>query len=186
MFAIALISAVSFGEQAKDPNPYCDYDVAMQCSGDNPFAAVWQQSNRAYLAYNLADEKLAAFVADADTACALLAEVKDSWQTDPLRAEQVAAVTQWVMRPEPAWYDFFSPSPNAGRKIWTQALVVTAMKTETTYVKLFCLDQLRWCGYACPRFVGQVRAIAVGGDKSVGDFAEVVVRELEGKGIGRD
>ena len=52
-------------------------------------------------------------------------------------------------------------------------------------MKQLCLDQLRWCGCDCPCLVSRIRALAAkSGDKAVADFAQVVVRELEGKAIG--
>lgn len=182
---VAVTAGAAFSAPETDPNPYAGYGAAMKSPSDSPFAAVWQNDNKAYLAYHLADAEVARFAADEASARGLLAAVKDNWETDALKAEQVAAVSQWVMTPEPPWYDFRSPSPADGRKVWTAALLETARTTKTTYVKTFCLDQLRWCGYGCPDFVAQVKAIADSADKSVADFAACVVRELEGKGIGR-
>ena len=66
-----------------------------------------------------------------------------------------------------------------------KALVATAEEAKDAYVKQFCLDQLRWCGCDCPCLVSRIRALAAkSGDKAVADFAQVVVRELEGKAIG--
>ena len=182
---VAVTAAAAFSAPETDPNPYADYEAAMTSPADNPFAAVWQNDNKAYLAYHLSDAEVSRFAADEASARGLLAAVKDNWETDALKAEQIAAVSQWVMTSEPPWYDFWSPSPAAGRKIWTAALLETARTTKTTYVKMFCLDQLRWCGYGCPGFVGRVREIGNGADRSVVEFAACVARELEDKGIGR-
>ena len=66
-----------------------------------------------------------------------------------------------------------------------KALVATAEEAKDAYVKQLCLDQLRWCGCDCPCLVSRIRALAAkSGDKAVADFAQVVVRELEGKAIG--
>ena len=66
-----------------------------------------------------------------------------------------------------------------------KALVATVEEAKDAYVKQFCLDQLRWCGCDCPCLVSRIRALAAkSGDKAVADFAQVVVRELEGKAIG--
>ena len=60
----------------------------------------------------------------------------------------------------------------------------TAEESGDTYVKMACLDQLRWCGCDCPCVLKRIRAIGAQGDKSVKDFSEMVVRELTGKSIG--
>ena len=66
-----------------------------------------------------------------------------------------------------------------------KALVATVEEAKDAYVKQFCLDQLRWCGCDCPCLVSRIRALAAkSGDKAVADFAQVVVREREGKAIG--
>ena len=66
-----------------------------------------------------------------------------------------------------------------------KALVATVEEAKDAYVKQLCLDQLRWCGCDCPCLVSRIRALAAkSGDKAVADFAQVVVREFEGKAIG--
>ncbi len=185
---LALVAAtvlVASAASAADPNPYAGYKAAMTSPTNNPFAAVWQQANRAQLDAAVAEERLAAFVATDEAARALLTKIRPDWQTDVVVAEQIAAVTQWVMRPEPPWYALFTPSPCAERCRWTRALVATALASKEPSVRMFCLDQLRWCGYGCPAFIGKVRAIGTDSTRAVRDFAEWVIRELESKGIGR-
>lgn len=140
----------------------------------------WETKNDVVLKTATADDVIAAFVTDAESAAALLAQVKGAYDTDPLVACQVAAVTQWVMI-EDHWYWLCFDGPRvAGRKVWVSSLIKTVKESKDDYVRVFCLDQLRWC--ACPSAATRI-AEAVGSDasKAVRDFAAVVVRELEGK-----
>ena len=115
-----------------------------------PTSVEWENANDKALAAATADDVLAAFVRNAASAKALLANVQGAYLTDSLKA-----------------------------------LVATAEEAKDAYVEQFCLDQLRWCGCDCPCLVSRIRALAAkSGDKAVADFAQVVVRELEGKAIG--
>ena len=144
----------------------------------------WENTNDVVLAESTAEGVLSAFVADEASARALLAQVKGAYRTDPLVLCQVAAVSQWVMSPEPCWICFWKPSPAEGRKVWVKTLLRTAEGSRDTYVKMACLDQLRWCGCDCPCVLKRIRAVGAQGDKPVKDFSEMVVRELTGKSIG--
>lgn len=162
-------------------------DIRPAASAEKALTGVeWENKFDKELKAATADETLAAFAATEASAKALLAQVKGAYLTDPLVARQVAAVSQWVMLPDP-WYCLLWDGEHAtARKVWVKALVDTAEGAQDSYVKEFCLDQLRWCGCNCPCLVKRIRALAAkSGDKAVVDFAEVVVRELEGNGVGR-
>ena len=58
---------------------------------------------------------------------------------------QIAAVTQWVMLPEPNALCFWKPSPAAGRKVWVAALEEKIKATADDYIKTFCQQQLDLC-----------------------------------------
>jgi len=176
--ALACTAALSAEVKLQDMKP------APKAAADAPTAVEWQKANDALLAEATADEKLAAFVADAASADALLAQVKGDYKTDPVAAFQVGAVSQWVMGEDPCFLFFWKPSPSSGRKVWTEALLKRASTADDALVKTICLDQLRWCGYNCPGFVAKVRKAGAFSTKDVKEFAEVVARELEGKSIG--
>ena len=54
---------------------------------------------------------------------------------------------------------------------------ISAVVLKDTYVQMFCLEQLRWCGLPCQ--AEKIRAFAdVTADKAVKDFADWVAREL--------
>ena len=80
------------------------------------------------------------------TAVALLAQIKGAYASDPLVLTQIAAVTQWVMLPDP-WYCLLWDGPHAaGRKVWTAALQKTIDGSGDEYVRIFCRQQLDLCG----------------------------------------
>jgi len=165
---------------AADPTgKFADYDGAMAPEKGYSTAVEWQKAAGAKLNAAVDEDTLAAFVADDAAAAALLAQVKDAYATDPTVATQVAAVSQWVMGEDPCWLCFWKPCPSDGRKVWVKALVARAETANETYVKLFCLDQLRWCGCKCPCVAKRVAAIGEkSGEKAVKDMADIVARTL--------
>ena len=150
-----------------DPNPYSGYGPAMASKKGDPMAVEWQAKNKAALEAATSDKELVCFVRDLASARALLAEVKPAYATDPLKACQIAAVSQFVMRP--GW--------EHARGIWTEALFQAFMTAKDDSVRIAYLDQLRWCG--CQRHAGAIQVIVSGcRSKAVRDFADVVIREL--------
>lgn len=142
-----------------------------------PTAVAWQNDNDARLAAETCDAALAEVVATAENARRLLAEVKGAYRTDAMAATKIAAVSQWVMGGD-AWYEFWKPSRDDGRKIWTRALLDRVRTSSDSYVRQFCLDQLRWCGYPCQ--AGCIRAVAAQeSQREVKDLAEMTAMELE-------
>lgn len=148
LLAMALVvGGMALAEEAKyvDPNPFADYGPAMQSTAEHPLAANWSRQHDAEIAAATTDEALAAQVADEASAAALLAKVKGAYESDPLVLTQIAAVTQWVMLPDP-WYCLFWDGPHAaGRAVWTAALQKTIDGTKDEYVRIFCRQQLDLC-----------------------------------------
>ena len=142
-------------------------------------AVEWQNQNDAALAEATAPETLAAFVKDADSAAALLAEVKPAYATCPMKAMQIAAVSQFVMQDD-CWcrkvFLFWTQTHDDQRRIWTKALLDAAKHATDPYVQVFMLDQLRWCGYPCQ--APTVSIFRASSDKSVASMAEIVAAEL--------
>ena len=150
-----------------DPNPYSGYGPAMASKKGDPMAVEWQAKNKAALEAATSDKELVCFVRDLASARALLAEVKPAYATDPLKACQIAAVSQFVMRP--GW--------EHARGIWTEALFKAFMTATDDGVRMAYLEQLRWCG--CKKHAGAIQVVASAcTSKAVRDFANVVVREL--------
>ena len=148
LLAMALVvGGMALAEEAKyvDPNPFADYGPAMQSTAEHPLAANWSRQHDAEIAAATTDEALAAQVADEASAAALLAKLKGAYASDPLVLTQIAAVTQWVMLPDP-WHCLFWDGPHAaGRAVWTAALQKTIDGSKDEYVRVFCRQQLDLC-----------------------------------------
>ena len=150
-----------------DPNAYASYGPGTATKAGDPSAAEWQAANKDALAKATSDAELICFVRDVASARALLAEVKPNYATDPLKASQIAAVSQFVMRP--GW--------EHARGIWTEALFKSFQAATDDGVRMAYLEQLRWCG--CKKHAGAIQVVASAcTSKAVRDFANVVVREL--------
>ena len=146
----ALALGAAFADDAKkaayvDPNPFADYGPAMRSTEKDPLAAKWSIAHDAEIAAATDESVLAAFVADAAAADALLAKVKGAYETDPVVMTQIAAVTQWVMLPEPFFLFFWKPSPADGREVWKAALSRRIAGSSDGYVRTFCQQQLDLC-----------------------------------------
>ena len=150
-----------------DPNAYASYGPGTATKAGDPSAAEWQAANKDALAKATSDAELICFVRDLASARALLAEVKPNYATDPLKASQIAAISQFVMRP--GW--------EHARGIWTEALFKSFQAATDDGVRMAYLEQLRWCG--CKKHAGAIQVVASAcTSKAVRDFANVVVREL--------
>ena len=150
-----------------DPNEFASYGPGTATKAGDPSAAEWQAANKDALAKASSDNELVCFVRDGASARALLAKVKPNYGTDPLVASQIAAVSQFVMRP--GWEN--------ARGVWTDALIKSFQTAADDTVRMTYLDQLRWCGNRKHAAAIQVLASA-SKSKAVRDFANVVVREL--------
>jgi len=179
LVACSIATAAPAKADADPAAPYHAYGPAMAHTDGYQMAVEWQDAQAARLKAAVDGDVLAAFVADEASAAALLAQAKGAYDTDPMVATQIAAVSQWVMDEEPCWLCFWKPSPAAGRKVWVKALVSRAEAVDDAYVKLLCLDQLRWCGCKCPCVVKRIAAIgAKSPDKAVKDMTDIVLRTL--------
>ena len=176
----ALLTAAALAQAADKKKDAYDIRPDAAKANEAPSAVEWQNKNDAALAAATSDEALAAFVADEAAAWTLLGQVRGAYATDPLVAFQVAAVSQWVMGEEPCFLCFWKPSPADGRKVWVQALLKTAEQNADSYVKTFCLDQLRWCGCKCPKVLERIRRIGeTCPDRALKDVVALVLRELD-------
>lgn len=128
-----------------DPNPFASYEQATAADKAHPMAVEWHQAQGAAIEAATAEDVLAAFVRNEAAALALLAQLREAYATEPLVMTQIAAVTQWVMRPEPCWLCFWKPSPGAEREIWTAALRRRLAEAKDDYIRVFCRQQLDLC-----------------------------------------
>lgn len=137
-----------------------------------PTAVVWSKANDAELKAATSDDIISTIAATEENSLTLLGKLKGAYATDPYVMVLVGAVSQWVM----------ANGRDAARRTWTDALLKTAETASDDYVKMTCLDQLRWCG--CDKAVPRIRGIGAKSAKGVRDFSEMVVRELTGQSIG--
>ena len=163
---------------AADPNPYASYGAGMASDKASPMAVEWHDANRTALETETSDDKLATFAEDAESARALLSKVLPAYATDPLAAIQIAAVSQYVMRAEPGWWEFWKWFGESPRAIWTAALLEAAANAPDAYCAEYFLDQLRWCGY--PEQAAKVLEIGKASKCcAVKQFAKMVAAELD-------
>ena len=175
-FAAALAAAASYATN------YEALVKSAESSGDGvaPISSIWQKDNELALAEATSPASIAECVADRDAADALLAGVKTAYETDPMTAFRIAEATHYVTAvPEPQWYEFWKESRRGARRTWTEALLARARSSDDDYVRIFCIDQLRWCAFPCQS--GAVRALGNMREKGVWDFAQQVANELEGR-----
>ena len=137
--------ALADGAKYVDPNPFADYGPAMRSTEKDPLAVNWSQAHDAEIKAATADAVLAGLVADAASADALLGKLKPAYETDPLTLTQIAAVTQWVMLPDPWYCLFWKGEHAAGRAVWTAALAKKIAEAKDDYVRIFCKQQLDLC-----------------------------------------
>ena len=179
MMVLAFAAAGGLAAEAPKKDAY-DIRPAARARGAAPTAVEWQNANDAALAEATAPEVLEGFVADEAAAQALLAEVKGAYASDPMKLMQVGAVTQYVMASTTHWcrriFRFWAQTREEQRRIWATALLARARAAEDAYVKVFLLDQLRWCGYPCQ--APEVSVLRASSDKAVAEMAEIVAVEL--------
>lgn len=150
-----------------------DIDIRPEETNDTaPTAVVWSKDNDAKLKAATSDDIVSTIAATEANSLTLLGKLKGAYATDPYVMVLVGAVSQWVM----------ANGRDAARRTWTDALLKTAETASDDYVKMTCLDQLRWCGDGTS--VARIRTIGAKGGPSVRDFAAMVERELTGKSIG--
>ena len=152
---------------ASSGNAYASYGPGTATKAGDPSAAEWQAANKDALAKATSDDELICFVRDGASARALLAKVKPNYGTDPLVASQIAAISQFVMRP--GWEN--------ARGVWADALFDSFRTATDDTVRMAYLEQLRWCGNKKHALAIQVVA-STSPSRAVRDFANVVVREL--------
>ena len=178
LFASVAVIAAAVAVAAPKKNAY---DILPRDKDEKyPTTVVWSLQNDEALSAATTDDVLAGFVASDEAAAELLSKVRGAYSSDPLALTQIAAVSQWVMQPDPCVLLFWKPSRSAGRRVWVKALLSLAETTSDNYVKTFCLDQLRWCACPCPCVIRRVALIGVkAGDRGVKEMSDLVLHELE-------
>ena len=155
--------------------------AATSDDGAVPISSEWQKEHEAELAAATSPDAIAACVESRDAAKALLDCVKTAYETEPIAAFRIAEATRYVMETSEApWYAFWRSSRRAERVVWTEALIDRARWADDGYVKIFCIEQLRWCAF--PWQADAVRALGEGCENCVRDFAVQVAGEIASRG----
>lgn len=129
-------------------------------------AAQWAEKNKDALA-TINDASLAGLLKQGAPALEkLFAEVKTGGASDPVASTRIAALTQFVMRPEGA----------SARKAYADALLASAQKAADADVVCFFLYQLRWCGL--PQQADAVRAFEKSDKPGVSALAAMTVQAV--------
>ncbi len=136
-------------------------DLAYTDALNAPAASVWQRKQATAIASATAPKELEKVLADRSAIDALLASVGEVYAGDPIKLTQIAAISQYVMRPG-------CKQAPAQRRAWSDALLQAAQNAtagygdgffrglgrtiglvstpDNGYTAVFLLDQLRWCG----------------------------------------
>ena len=97
---LAIAISVSL-EAAENLSRFADYDAAMKSDVAHPMAVEWSKANDDVLESETSESVLSGFVADAESAAALLEKLQPAYKSCPLVLTQIAAVTQWAMALDP-------------------------------------------------------------------------------------
>ena len=175
IFSVVMLFAIACAADA--------YKDAMEEKFDAPNAVEWQKASSDAIAAATTPEVLDSFTENAAAASALCSAVKPAYGTDPIKAAQIAAVSQRVMEPEScrcplAFLAFWRHTRSDRRDIWTAALLDAAGKAADPYIATFLLDQLRWCGRRCQADAVRKIGAAPGTAREVKEMAALVAAEL--------
>lgn len=184
VFAASAVFAAAKPVPPRDPvHPFESYGPAMVSTVRDPLTVNWQSAHERKMELLTADETLAKIVESPAAAAKLLARLKPAYATSPEVAIQCAAVTQYVMAPEPPWYLFWR-SRAGQRELWVDALLTRAEDPHAdAYVRTQCYEQLRWCadGRECVR-VRLAARLAAETDRGASDVLKLVIAALDTAG----
>ena len=159
-----------------DPNEFGDYKVAMASCPGLPMAVEWQNSNNVELV--AINDKWCKGVF-AKGPCAIesyLEKIEGAYKSDAMVLTKIAALTQYAMTAKAPWWSF-GIGRSEERLMWTKALIKKACSSRDDYVKIFIVDQLRWCAY--PDQVDEIKEIAANSsDKGLKENISIAVREI--------
>lgn len=129
-------------------------------------AAQWADKQKVALA-GITDASLAELLNGGTPALdALFAGIKTGGQSDPLASTRIAALTQYVMRPE----------GRRARKAYTDALLAAARRASAADVICFFIHQLRWCGL--PQQAEAIKAFETSDKTGVAALAAMTVQAV--------
>jgi hypothetical protein len=159
-----------------DPNEYGDYKKAMASNPDFPMAVEWQNTNNACL-LKIDDAWCAKqFSMGESNLSQLLDEVKGAYNSDAMVLTKIATLTQYAMVCKAPWWTF-GIRRSEERLLWTKLLLEKAANSADNYIKMFMIDQLRWCAFSSQ--AQAIKDIAKNAsDKGVESIACMAIREI--------
>ena len=177
LIALLLLSVSVVGFAANE------YELIARPKAEDPNAApratTWQAQNAEALAAATSDAEVLSYLACPCGGYGILSRIRPAYATDPLDAERISAITQYVMVDAgSSWWQFWREHRDGLRRRWTQALLRRASAAADEYVVIFCLDQLRWCGYADQD--ADLAALEAKSSPRVREFLGMLRRELKG------
>lgn len=131
----------------KDPNEYGDYNLAMASNPDFLKAVEWQNTNNTCILKidnAWCAEQFAKGEANLEK---LLGQVEGAYNSDAMVLTKIAALTQYAMVCKAPWWTF-GIGRSDERLLWTKLLLAKAALSKDNYVKMFMIDQLRWCAFS--------------------------------------
>ena len=129
-------------------------------------AAQWADKNKDTLA-TITDATLTATLEQGAPALGkLFGEIKTAGASDSVASVRIAALSQFVMRPEGAKH----------REAYTDALLAAAQRPSEEDVVCFFLSQLRWCGL--PEQANAIRGFEKSGKPGIAALATMVVQAV--------
>ncbi|MBO5643041.1 MAG: hypothetical protein J6S51_03445 [Kiritimatiellae bacterium] len=151
--------------------PKTDYEKMAQAKPEEKGAALlgtkWHAKNAQLVADTTTDECLEIWLSSKEKCDELLSKVQTGYQTKPIDAILIAAVTQYVMR-----------SNVAKRELWVKSIISRLNMTMDSMIAHFYLDQLRWCASQehIPEIKSSVSRIK---DVELKKFLDLLIREIK-------
>lgn len=151
--------------------PKTDYEKMAQAKpeekGAAPLGTKWHAKNAQLVADVTKEDHLEMWLSSKDRCDELLSRVQTGYQTKPIDAILIAAVTQYVMKNQ----DF------AKRQLWVKSIISRLNKTSDSMIAHFYLDQLRWC--ASVEHIQEIKsAVSRINDVELIKFVDLLIREI--------
>lgn len=180
--ASAALCGVAFADGVKLSNKWATSDYTYYDDPKHPTMVQCYNDPKTgpAIATATSDEVVAAVASDEAKMRELCSKVAAGYQTDPVAACQIAALSVWVMaNAGDPWYVFWRSSRESERAKWVDVLLSSAGAASDEYVVSYFLDQVRWCGSKAD--AAKVKALGEAKKSSVHirEMADMVADELD-------